>query len=400
MTYNSITFEYFNRSSDVVEIWLSAAPGTTELEFMENQPINFYKHDFLGTIYFFKIPSHQKFKYSSKYKPINKKEISDKEKKYFLRNTELIPVNDSTRAQAKDIIKNLHSENTKEQAYTIFNFVRKNFEYSSKLKERGFEYTIERRKGDCGELSAVFASYCRSLQIPCRIMVGAFKGKFNHHVWNEVYIPQEGWIPVDVSLAMYTPFRYPLRSMMSAIKWGTLKNKKRYFGNIEQGRVVFSIDPEIYLEPAYKDSKASVDDMTFNIAGKKISWGYESLKGRAPYMQPIYPKLNDTFRKIKHKDVLGKFEVSAPHQTSYKTKINALYIGLVLAFLSMVISAYEISIPIWFDILLGTVTYLSLGIFSVLTIIRNEYNWLVLILVTFFLLSALGFFYNIIKSLI
>jgi len=392
MSGQRISYEYYNRSSDIVEIWLSVAPDTTDIQFSGIQPVHIDNHQFLGAIYYFKVPSQQSIQYTARYER-TEKPLCGEEREYFLKNTTLIPVNEMTRQKALRIIEGDLAKTVKDKVYSIFNYVKKNFKYSSSERSRGFVYTTTKKKGDCGELSAVIASYCRSIGIPCRIMIGAFKGKDNHHAWNEVYIPEEGWIPLDVTLAIYTFFRYPIHNVSSGIKWGAFTNKKRYFGKVEQGRVVFSIDPERYLMPRYQDSDAPVDDMTFQVAGKKFAWGIESIGGCAPYMQPIYPKLNHSYKIIKGKDVLGSFAVSSlklRDRMSYKIKINSFLIGSYAALISVLLSFIKVKQPMWFVIILNGGIFILFTIFGVTTIIRREINWPVIFISLFFLLAGFG----------
>ena len=110
-----------------------------------------------------------------------------------------------------------------------------------------------------------------------------------------------GWTPIDVSVAMYTFFRMPIANIGSTINLGLLRDKKRYFGEIERGRVVFSIDPERELAPVYNDIESTTNDMIFPIAEENFAWGYHSISGKAPYMQPIYPQLNKTYKNQKQR---------------------------------------------------------------------------------------------------
>ncbi len=61
--------------------------------------------------------------------------------------------------------------------------------------------TIKRRRGDCTEHSALFATLSRSLGIPTRIVDGLIYGElgspsFSGHTWNEVELDGY-WVPVD-----------------------------------------------------------------------------------------------------------------------------------------------------------------------------------------------------------
>lgn len=78
-------------------------------------------------------------------------------------------------------------------------------------KARGVTHFLKDKQGDCGEFSFLYAALCRAIGVPCRVMVGAFAmGKHHAHVWNEVYLPEEGWMPVDVSMA-YVVKKQPWR---------------------------------------------------------------------------------------------------------------------------------------------------------------------------------------------
>jgi hypothetical protein len=60
------------------------------------------------------------------------------------------------------------------------------------------------RAGECGGHSFLLASFCRSVGIPSRVVWGCmyipnFGGSFGQHAWNEIYMGEAGWIPVDAT---------------------------------------------------------------------------------------------------------------------------------------------------------------------------------------------------------
>jgi transglutaminase-like putative cysteine protease len=66
----------------------------------------------------------------------------------------------------------------------------------------GARKTYEIRAGECGAHSMLLAAFCRAVGIPARVVFGAmytpnFGGGFGQHAWNEIYMDQAGWIPVD-----------------------------------------------------------------------------------------------------------------------------------------------------------------------------------------------------------
>jgi transglutaminase-like putative cysteine protease len=62
--------------------------------------------------------------------------------------------------------------------------------------------TFDERAGDCGGHSFLLAALCRSVGIPARVVWGCMYvphggGAFGQHAWNEVYMGEAGWVPVD-----------------------------------------------------------------------------------------------------------------------------------------------------------------------------------------------------------
>jgi hypothetical protein len=65
--------------------------------------------------------------------------------------------------------------------------------------------TYDARRGECSAHSRLLAALCRGVGIPARLATGCAytpirEGSFGQHVWNEVYMGDAGWIPVDCSL--------------------------------------------------------------------------------------------------------------------------------------------------------------------------------------------------------
>lgn len=64
--------------------------------------------------------------------------------------------------------------------------------------------TYEIRAGECGAHSMLLAAFCRAVGIPARVVFGAmyapnYGGGFGQHGWNEIYMGDAGWIPVDAT---------------------------------------------------------------------------------------------------------------------------------------------------------------------------------------------------------
>jgi transglutaminase-like putative cysteine protease len=64
--------------------------------------------------------------------------------------------------------------------------------------------TYDIRAGECGAHSILLASFCRAVGIPARVVWGCmyipnFGGALGQHGWNEIYMGEAGWVPVDAT---------------------------------------------------------------------------------------------------------------------------------------------------------------------------------------------------------
>ena len=101
------------------------------------------------------------------------------------------------------------SRNSWEAAVRLSEWVGKNIGYA--IPGGGSaRKTYDIRAGECGAHSFLLASFCRAVGIPARVVWGCFYvsdrgGAFGQHGWNEIFMGEAGWIPVDAT-AMETDF--------------------------------------------------------------------------------------------------------------------------------------------------------------------------------------------------
>ena len=68
-------------------------------------------------------------------------------------------------------------------------------------------WVLKNKEGVCDELTNLFISMLRSVGIPARFVSGMVYSnldyKFGPHGWAEVYFPEYGWIPFDITFGQY-----------------------------------------------------------------------------------------------------------------------------------------------------------------------------------------------------
>lgn len=83
-------------------------------------------------------------------------------------------------------------------------------------------YVLDHKHGDCGQVSLLFISMCRSLGIPARWESGwmLHPGEINLHDWAEAYLEGVGWIPIDQSFGIQNgPLPLFYSRGMDAYRW-------------------------------------------------------------------------------------------------------------------------------------------------------------------------------------
>jgi transglutaminase-like putative cysteine protease len=107
------------------------------------------------------------------------------------------------------------------------------------------EYMLGTGFGDCGTQSMYFTALCRSIGIPARAIGGyqVLPGVEGTHFWAEFYLPEYGWIPVDVTIAEAAEWSF------NATGDERESFKEYYFGNLDPYRFVIQNDVDVPLDP-------------------------------------------------------------------------------------------------------------------------------------------------------
>lgn len=358
-----------------------------------------YKDDGQNEMYLISLQENEKFtiQYSVDSNVEHKQEkLSESEKAFYLRSGTLVIVDQEMKNLAMQITANAHT--VREKAEAIFHYLVNEYKYVYPPKGRGVRSFLHSKQGDCGEYSFLFTSLCRSLSIPCRTIVGSWSfGKMNAHVWNEFFEENVGWIPVDCSVAYMQKKKkfHFLFSNNRTLKWSD------YFGNLEGQRVVFSYDAELYL-PDFHD----FDEETlftaeqpplspFLVDGLPFYWGYESLDGHAPYIQPIYTQFAvENLTVPAKKDAtkyLGSWTITetGSQRFLYLVKSICYPVSLICLVLSFILDSG----------LFGTIGSLGIIITSICFIFRKERFLLFIIIAIYFTFVLAAYLTQLIKTM-
>ncbi|MFS0781263.1 transglutaminase-like domain-containing protein [Bacillus sp. 1P06AnD] len=392
-----IDYRYKNTTGKEIDVWFSKPIETStqkNIEIVRNrEPDTSTEYPFLNPICYYKLNPDDELKITIRYYGTSKEHsssgmISEEESQFFLRSTRLIPVNESTKESALLIIDK--EKDQMQKAKKIFKHIVTHFKYSTHFNERGIQSFLKKKKGDCGEFAALFASYCRSVGIPARVLYGTWTlKKFSPHSWAEVYIQGKGWVPVDPSMGRMKLFYHPFIHVTSAIFYGAMSNNDRYFGSHEGKRFAFSIEPfrdlspvsNIDIEMNYFSQKACID-------GEMIAWGYEFLDGKAPFLQPIYPRIHSPLKKTNVKLLFGSWRgkhLEWRKHLSYHIKTASFSIAFICLFIEL-INDYLIKNQTLSVILPSlSIPLVLLGI--LFSLFRREGNAAIYIMGFFFLLA-------------
>ena len=153
----------------------------------------------------------------------------------YLKEEEIIPANHPKVIELKDKITSRIS-NPYLKAKAIYSYLSTNFEIFSELRPAEADVTdlITDGKGDAYDFAMIFCALARSAKIPCIPVSGVYVDsnmEAHNHWWNEFYIEEFGWIPVDVALG--TGLEYAISNQNEDYR-------NFYFANLDSQHVIFS----------------------------------------------------------------------------------------------------------------------------------------------------------------
>lgn len=153
----------------------------------------------------------------------------------YLKEEEIVPANHPKVIELKDKITSRIS-NPYLKAKAIYNYMINNFEILPDLRTAEADVTelITEGKGDAYDFAMIFCALTRSAKIPCIPISGVYVDsnmEAHNHWWNEFYIEEFGWIPVDSAFGAGLEY---------ATSNQNEENKTFYFANLDSQHVIFS----------------------------------------------------------------------------------------------------------------------------------------------------------------
>lgn len=160
----------------------------------------------------------------------------------WLKPDRLVPLDDTIRQWAREVISQAKATTDLEKARAIYNHVVSTVKYDKTGKGWGrgdIYYACDARRGNCTDFHAIFIGYARAVGIPARFAIGfplpadRGTGKIGgYHCWAEFYANGIGWVPIDASEAGKNPAR-----------------RDYFFGAHDENRVELSRGRDLTLNP-------------------------------------------------------------------------------------------------------------------------------------------------------
>tara|TARA_Y100000310_G_scaffold131141_1_gene130376 strand:+ start:2945 stop:4780 length:1836 start_codon:yes stop_codon:yes gene_type:complete len=122
---------------------------------------------------------------------------------------EFIDINEDIRELATEIVEG--ETDLYVAVFKIGDWINKNIEYdlstlTANVVQRS-SWVLDNKQGVCDEITNLFISMLRSLNIPARFIGGVVYTNvgdyFGNHGWAEVYLEGHGWVPFDVTFGQY-----------------------------------------------------------------------------------------------------------------------------------------------------------------------------------------------------
>ena len=177
--------------------------------------------------------------------------------------------------------------NAYKKAQLIFKYMLDNYSVLDKVRKNDADPLdmLKKASGDAYDYAVIFAALARAAGIPALVDSGILIGQdlsTQAHWWNEIYLYEFGWLPIDVALADGLEYK----------SWNEntdLDAELYYFGNLDSHHIAFSrgyndIKPFAQDNKTVKYPKSFAlqsiwEEASSNTAKYSSYWGVPSIKG-------------------------------------------------------------------------------------------------------------------------
>ncbi len=127
----------------------------------------------------------------------------------YTKPTEYIDINDDIRAKAQELAYG--EDDLYAVSFKVGEWVEQNIDYDLNTLTadavQKSSWVMQNKVGVCDELTNLFISMMRSLGVPARFVSGLAYSNIGYewvpHGWAEVYFPDKGWVPFDVTFKQF-----------------------------------------------------------------------------------------------------------------------------------------------------------------------------------------------------
>lgn len=114
--------------------------------------------------------------------------------------------NSIVRSKAEQLTQN--TNNSVEALFILADYIKNSMNYNLGHQDlQKASQILQEKQGVCAHYTILFIAMTRALGFPSRYISGvAYSNKvgdFEEHAWAEIYIPEQGWVPFDVTFGQY-----------------------------------------------------------------------------------------------------------------------------------------------------------------------------------------------------
>lgn len=227
----------------------------------------------------------------------------------YLQPQEITNTDDAIRAKTNELIRG--KTDSLDVVFTLATWVEANVEYNltsvTSQASKQSTWVYDNRYGVCDELSNLFISMSREAGIPARFVSGIaytnldeFPDHWGPHGWAEVWLPNIGWVPVDVTYgqigfidATHIAISKTLDSVSSAVNYELYAHDlTMQIGDLSTNTIIVSKRGEAE-ESATVQLKALYDNVGSN-SGNLITATIENTGNKYTALDTYLATTNDT----------------------------------------------------------------------------------------------------------